>query len=60
VRGHLEQRGEGIWRAKVYLGRDGEGRRLTTTKTIRGTKGAAEHQLSVMLVEAVEENRHLR
>jgi integrase len=52
VRGHLEERGKNVWRAKVYLGRDAEGRRLYTTKTIRGTKRAAENQLNRMLVEA--------
>ena len=52
MRGHLEERGKNVWRAKVYLGRDAEGRRRYTTKTIRGPKGAADDQLNRMLVEA--------
>jgi integrase len=51
MRGHLEQRGEDSWRLKVYVGMDG-GRRRYLTKTLRGTKRAAEHQLNLMLVEA--------
>ena len=51
MRGHLEQRGEDSWRLKVYVGLDG-GRRRYLTKTIRGTKRAAEKQLNLMLVEA--------
>ena len=52
VRGHLEQRGKNVWRAKVYLSFDAEGRRRYVTKTIHGTRGFAEDQLNSMLVEA--------
>ena len=52
MRGHLEKRGEDVWRAKVYLGRDADGRRRYVTRTIRGKQGFAEDQLNSMLVEA--------
>jgi integrase len=51
VRGHLEARGKNVWRAKVYLGRDAEQRKLYVTRTIHGTKRQAEDALNALLVE---------
>jgi integrase len=52
VRGHLEQRGKNVWRAKVYLGRDVQGRLRYLTRTIHGTKRLAEEALRDLLDEA--------
>jgi integrase len=52
VRGHLEQRGKNVWRAKVYLGRDAEGRQRYVTRTVHGTKRLAEDALHELLSEA--------
>lgn len=52
MRGHLEARGKGIWRAKVYVGNDqATGKQLYVNKTIHGTKRQAEDVLSQLLVE---------
>jgi len=52
MRGHLEQRGKNVYRAKVYLGRDAEGRRRYLTRTVHGPKRFAEDQLRELLVDA--------
>ena len=52
VRGHLEQRGKDVWRAKIFLGRDENGTKRYLTKTIHASKRRAENVLSEMLVEA--------
>jgi integrase len=52
VRGHLEQRGKDVWRAKIYLGRDENGTKRYLTRTIHASKRKAEDVLSQMLVEA--------
>ncbi len=54
MRGHLESRGKGIWRAKVYLGRDANdlAKKRYLTRTVHGTKRYAEDVLAEMLVEA--------
>ncbi len=53
VRGHLEQRGKNVWRAKIYLGRDeSTDRKRYLTRTIHGTKRQAEDVVTQMLVEA--------
>ena len=52
MRGHLEQRGKNVWRAKVYLGRDVQGRLRYLTRTIHGTKRLAEDALRELLAEA--------
>ncbi len=52
MRGHLEARGKGIWRAKVYVGYDqATGKQLYVNRTIHGTKRHAEDVLSQLLVE---------
>jgi len=51
VRGHLEQRGKNVWRAKVYVGRETDGRRRYLTRTIRGNKRFAEDALRELLTE---------
>ncbi len=52
MRGHLEDRGKDVWRAKVYAGRQGDGRRVYVTRTIHGTKRFAERKLAELLMEA--------
>ena len=50
MRGHLEDRGKNVWRAKVYAGRQGDGRRVYVTRTIHGSKRFAE-ELAELLME---------
>lgn len=57
MRGHIQQRGPRSWRIKAYLGRDAEGRKRYTQRTITGTRRDAERELSRLLVE-VDEGRH--
>src|SRR2546425_6002980 len=53
MRGHLEARGKGTWRAKVYLGRDAEtGGKRYLTRTVHGSKRRADEVLTQLLVEA--------
>jgi integrase len=52
VRGHLESRGRNVWRAKVYLGREGGKSKRYLQRTIHGTKRQAEDVLNELLVEA--------
>ena len=52
MRGHLEQRGKNVWRAKVFLGRDdGTGRKRYLTRAVHGTKREAEDVLTQLLGE---------
>jgi integrase len=51
MRGHLEDRGKNVWRAKVYAGRQSDGRRVYVTRTIHGTKRFAEGKLAELLME---------
>ncbi len=51
MRGHLEDRGKNVWRAKVYVGRRADGRRVYVTRTIHGTKRFAEGKLAELLME---------
>ena len=53
MRGHLEDRGKNVWRAKVYAGRQGDGRRVYVTRTIHGTKRFAEGKLAELLMKWV-------
>ncbi len=43
-------RGKDVWEVRVYLGRDSKGRVRHTSKTFRGTRRAAEKELSRLLV----------
>jgi integrase len=52
MRGHLEARGSGTWRAKVFLGQDVNGRQRYLTRTVHGTKREAETQLRQLILEA--------
>jgi integrase len=52
VRGHLEPRGSGTWRAKVFLGQDSNGRQRYLTRTVHGTKREADAQLRQLILEA--------
>lgn len=51
VRGHLEDRGKNVWRAKVYAGRQSDGKRVYVTRTIHGNKRFAEDRLAELLLE---------
>ncbi len=52
MQGHLEPRGKGTWRAKVFLGVNKDTkRRMYLTRTIHGTKRHAQDELSQLLVE---------
>jgi len=52
MRGHLEARGSGTWRAKVFLGQDANGRQRYLTRTVHGTKREADAQLRQLILEA--------
>lgn len=52
MRGHLEPRGSGTWRAKVFLGQDSNGRQRYLTRTVHGTKREADAQLRQLILEA--------
>lgn len=53
MRGHLEERGKNVWRAKVYLGLDAvTGRKRYITRTVRGPKRQAEDALNRLLLES--------
>ncbi len=56
MRGHLEDRGKNVWRAKVYVGRQADGRRVYVTRTIHGTKRFAEGKLAELLMEVGHTN----
>jgi integrase len=59
MRGHLEGRGKGIWRAKIFIGRDETtGKLRYLTRTVHGTKREAEEVLSQLLVE-VSQGTHV-
>jgi integrase len=51
ARGSVVARGEGVWRVKVYIGRDAEGRRINRTETVRGSHTDAEVVLTRLLTE---------
>src|SRR5688500_8434572 len=44
--GQINKRGENTWQIKVFLGRDGNGKRTYFTRTIRGTKKLAQQELT--------------
>lgn len=52
MRGHLEPRGSGTWRAKVFLGQDADGRQRYLTRTVHGTRREADAQLRQLILEA--------
>jgi|ERR1035437_2308048 hypothetical protein len=52
MRGHLEARGSGTWRAKVFLGQDANGRQRYLTRSIHGTKREVDAQLRELMLEA--------
>ena len=58
MRGHLQERGEGSWRLKVYIGRGGDGRKRYIEHTFSGTRREAERALARLVIE-VDEGRHL-
>ena len=56
MNGTLTERSPGVWRLRVYLGRDGTGRILHASRTVRGTEGHAQKQLRAF-VDEVERTR---
>jgi integrase len=52
MRGHLEARGSGTWRAKVFLGQAANGRQRYLTRTVHGTRREADEQLRQLILEA--------
>lgn len=48
--GQLEKRGHNVWRARVFLGRDGDGKRRYWDQTIHGNKTDAQAVLTRMLL----------
>ncbi len=51
-RGQIIPRGERKWLLRVFLGRDGEGRKKYSSKTAQGTTAQAQQELTRMLHEA--------
>ena len=49
--GQLIRRGERTWLVRIYLGRDGAGKRKYLNKTVQGNKKHAEQQLTKLLRE---------
>jgi len=49
--GQIIKRGEKNWVVRIFMGRDGNGKRRYMNKTIRGTKKAADTYLSKTLTE---------
>lgn len=58
MRGSIQQRGEGSWRLRVYVGRDPDGKKKYVQRTTRGDRGDAERALAKLLLE-VGDGRHL-
>ena len=48
--GRLESRGKNVWRARVFLGRDNDGKRKYWDRTIHGNKTEAQAVLTRMLL----------
>lgn len=51
MQGQIIKRGEGRWLVRVFLGRDGNGKRLYKAQTVHGTKREAETFLAGLLRE---------
>ena len=49
--GQLIQRGDNIWLVRVFLGRDGDGKRRYHNHTVHGNKKAAQAYLTTVLRE---------
>jgi integrase len=49
--GHIVKRGEKTWMVRIFLGRDGKGKRRYLNKTIRGTKKKVNEYLSKTLTD---------
>ena len=56
MRGSIQQRGKDSWRIRVYVGRDGTGKKRYVSRTVPGTRRDADRELSRLLVE-VDEGR---
>jgi integrase len=51
ARGQVESRGSGLWRVRVYIGRDEDGKRHYRSETVRGSRKAADKVLTRLLNE---------
>src|SRR5690606_21154871 len=51
ARGNIEKRGENVWRIRIFLGMDADGKQLYHRETVRGTKKAAQTRLTELLRE---------
>ena len=49
--GQIEKRGEGVYRVRLFLGRDGKGKRRYLSRTVHGRKKDAERLLARLLRE---------
>jgi integrase len=49
--GQITKRGDKTWMVRIFMGRDGQGKRRYLNKTIRGTKKKANEYLSKTLTE---------
>lgn len=58
MQGNLQQRGQGSWRIRVFLGRDETGTKRYVERTVRGTKREAQRAMAHLVVE-VDEGRHV-
>src|SRR5687767_12420785 len=47
--GQIKKRGENTWQFRVFLGRDGNGKRKYFTQTIHGSKKLAQQELTKQL-----------
>lgn len=56
MRGTMTEREPGVWRLRVYVGRDGNGRPIQSSSTFRGGKRKAEDALRAFVAE-VERTR---
>ncbi len=53
--GHLQERGDGVWRLHTFIGKDSGGRRRYASKTFRGTRRQAEKALAAFVTEVESE-----
>ena len=51
VKGSIRQRSPGSWELQVFLGRDGRGKRVRKTETVRGKKADAQRRLRDILTD---------
>lgn len=59
-RGTMSERSPGVWRLRVYTGRDGRGRPIQISKTFRGGKREAQKELARMVTEIADNGAPVR